>query len=688
MTDGLGSQSYGYNSLSQLMSETRTFTGVGAFTLSYDYNLAGELKTLTDPWGATVNYGFDSTGRLNNVTGSGYGNVSQFLSKMQYRAWGTLKSETYGNGVTESAGYNSRLQMTSFEVRRPNNQLAMSRTNQYYSDGQLQFSHDALDERFDRAAAYDHAARAVEAYSGSQARDFVYGTNSGTTTGPYRQSFQYNVFDQITQQTNRLWSANEATTSTFANNRRQGWGYDAAGELTSTDDISFNRDVTGEIVSENSGTTTRSNKFDGDGRLVSTSLSRPNFRGVLMTTITYYLNSAVLGGLAVAELNGSGQKTIGKIYAAGRKVAEGTASDVGFAHEDPVNGSRSNSRPDGSYVPATEFTADGVDIGFEDPVTTSPDNFTPDFLGANFGPGSECSNADPNCMSCYLDGFETNCGQVANLMDIGAAEQCPDNDCGPRSIWDVKAQRFAGVLPLTTDPNTGLWMVTGTIDQYSRVGGPVIDLSDGSVIESSSEWRRVGTESFTSFLEQPKPGSFLDCFRRSGLATNYSTGPDDPDATHFTQEAANLLVDAHNAEGTSLSLMAVTMMNENNSFSERPNPMVNVNSKGQALPAKYWDVGPFQLNQPTIRAALENGVIKNAGTNYLDNGQIFGRTVKEKQPFSGDPLANARIAARWLQLAGGNDRQRAINYAQRAGRGKSYDRYAPLFDRFFNCYHR
>jgi hypothetical protein len=41
MTDGLGTNSYSYNSLSQLTSETRTFTGVGAFTLSYDYNLAG-----------------------------------------------------------------------------------------------------------------------------------------------------------------------------------------------------------------------------------------------------------------------------------------------------------------------------------------------------------------------------------------------------------------------------------------------------------------------------------------------------------------------------------------------------------------------------------------------------------------------------------------------------------------------
>src|SRR5207302_7676612 len=118
--------SYVYDSLSRMTSETRTLTNVGAFTLSYDYNLAGELKTLTDPWGATINYGMDSSGRLNNITGSGYGSLSQFASNMQYRAWGTLKSEAYRNGLTETAGYNSRMQMTSFDVRNESGAAQMS----------------------------------------------------------------------------------------------------------------------------------------------------------------------------------------------------------------------------------------------------------------------------------------------------------------------------------------------------------------------------------------------------------------------------------------------------------------------------------------------------------------------------------------------------------------------------------
>jgi len=49
MTDGLGSMSYVYDQLSRLAYETRTFTGVGSYTLSYAYNLANELTSITNP---------------------------------------------------------------------------------------------------------------------------------------------------------------------------------------------------------------------------------------------------------------------------------------------------------------------------------------------------------------------------------------------------------------------------------------------------------------------------------------------------------------------------------------------------------------------------------------------------------------------------------------------------------------
>ena len=112
-------------------------------TLTYDYNQGGQIASIADGFGGVLNYDFDVLGRLNNLTGTGYP-VSQFVTGMQYRAWNSLKSQTNGNGITESAAYNARLQLTGFEVRKPTNEISMSSVNQYYDDGELKFSDNLL----------------------------------------------------------------------------------------------------------------------------------------------------------------------------------------------------------------------------------------------------------------------------------------------------------------------------------------------------------------------------------------------------------------------------------------------------------------------------------------------------------------------------------------------------------------
>ncbi len=135
MSDGLGSKSYSYNQLSQLMSETRTFDGVGTFTLSYDYNLAGELKKITDPANMTINYAYDNAGKLNGVIGSDnlFAGVSNYASNLQYRAWGGLKASTDGSNHTSSLLYNSKLQPTHFDISGG----VVSQNYDYYNDGRI-----------------------------------------------------------------------------------------------------------------------------------------------------------------------------------------------------------------------------------------------------------------------------------------------------------------------------------------------------------------------------------------------------------------------------------------------------------------------------------------------------------------------------------------------------------------------
>ena len=62
----------------------------------------------------------------------------------QYRAWGAVQAETYGSGYTATTGFNARLQVNDYTLTKPNTQIALQYTHEYYADGQPAFSHNAL----------------------------------------------------------------------------------------------------------------------------------------------------------------------------------------------------------------------------------------------------------------------------------------------------------------------------------------------------------------------------------------------------------------------------------------------------------------------------------------------------------------------------------------------------------------
>ena len=192
MSDGAGSTDYQYNQLSQLTSESRSFNGLAApYSLSYEYNLVGQLKKITDPTNVTLKYNYDEAGRIGSITGEDnlYDDVSLYASGVSYRAWGGIKGLTYGNNYTLSVAYNSRLQGTQFEVAGQPSQFGqstvMKASYQYYANGSLKYAQDQLDERFDRAYSYEHRGLLIGAYTGSEARDFINGTSNSTQTVPY-----------------------------------------------------------------------------------------------------------------------------------------------------------------------------------------------------------------------------------------------------------------------------------------------------------------------------------------------------------------------------------------------------------------------------------------------------------------------------------------------------------------------
>ena len=407
MTDGLGPVSYAYDQLSRLSSETRTFSGVGTFPLSYSYNLASELTSITDSFGAQVGYNHDQRGKLTGVTGSGYGNVSAYASNIQYRAWGAMKHLTYGNNVNLDAGYNARLQVTSFSVSG-----VMGSEYQYTADGRMRYARDLsqADSPFDRGYSYDHVGHLVEGKTGAQARGL------SLDDGPYQETFGFNVWGNLTARSGTNWAEPiNGFAASYTNNRRQGWTYDADGRPTQQDTLATTYDAAGHRIrtfdSAQRGRfqpgLTLTQDFDGNGARVKQQKNTG--------TPTYFVRASALGGAVLTEVvpvGGAPVKTVGYVYAAGQLLAKQEANEVRWVHIDPRTENQWQSNATGGSWGVAQVDPLGIDAGFAppppEPLEPSPE---PDLIYPKY---ADMFNGSTGCT---IDGAMASCDLIAGMPE-------------------------------------------------------------------------------------------------------------------------------------------------------------------------------------------------------------------------------------------------------------------------------
>ncbi|HXL79253.1 MAG TPA: hypothetical protein VN951_00130, partial [Pyrinomonadaceae bacterium] len=253
MNDGLGSASYAYNNLAQMTSETRTFNGLGSYTLSYGYNLAGELNSVTNHWGAQVGYGYDKAGRLQNVSGSGYAGVTNYADSLSYRAFGALKGMNYGNGKSLATAYDNRLRPTTWNV---SNVMGYNYDyDGFYHErtGRVTYAQSIYDSTLDRSFEYDLVGRLAISHSGAEARAHVINGQWGTLDGPYSQGYDYDQWGNVTHKYGwggEVQGGTAAQSSdiyySYTSNRRNAFAYDAAGNVTNDGTQSFVYDATNQ----------------------------------------------------------------------------------------------------------------------------------------------------------------------------------------------------------------------------------------------------------------------------------------------------------------------------------------------------------------------------------------------------------------------------------------------------------
>jgi YD repeat-containing protein len=478
MTDGTGSVTYGYDALSQLTSETRQFSALPghSYTATYDYNLAGQLRYVSEQGGSRVDYNYDAAGRLLSAAGSGPASAPSYASNMSYRAWDALKDVDYGNGTHQFFGYDGRLQPSTMELRNVivgswnQTPLTMRWDYGYNADGRLDHASDLQDNRFDRKFDYDEQGRLKEAYTGLEARGQA---PAEPPNSPFRQTFGYDMWGNMTARSGRLWKHTlPAEASNYgADNRRDGWGYDAAGNLTLSDSHADTYDASGAQTYSRAAAAGGcgydyeiAQQYDGEEQPAHRSqTTRANMGGEqpqCATSVeeTYYVYSAALGGTKLMELNASGQKVKGYVYGGGALLAQQdiypqyNGSGVTWRHPNPGSAGWVETTGDRAFG-RREMDPLGAEVGVSDPylAVVSPD-YSDVHGGTLFTDGSDPFHLSDGCGT--IDGMPASCNEVADRGAAGSVVAEVSGGGGRRSRQIALPDIGLAYIP------TGVWVTT------------------------------------------------------------------------------------------------------------------------------------------------------------------------------------------------------------------------------------
>jgi RHS repeat-associated protein len=272
MTDSPGSSSWGYDSVGRVASQTRVTANVTK-TTSYAYNLDSSIQSMTYPTTRVVNYTYSGAGRaLSAIDSTGPIN---YVTAATYAPQGALYRFANGSSISGAMTYNSRLQP-----------LQLYFTTGTISSGtltQLQQAPCPTTAAAIMSRSYNFGLGTSDngnVVSISNCRDtnrtqnFTYdGLNriqAGYTSGPnWGEDFTIDAWGNLT---NRALHPGKTISEplnapALPNNQLTGFGYDAAGNMTSNGTDAYTYDAENRMT-KFVGVTTNNYSYDGDGQRV------------------------------------------------------------------------------------------------------------------------------------------------------------------------------------------------------------------------------------------------------------------------------------------------------------------------------------------------------------------------------------------------------------------------------------
>ncbi|MHB9022612.1 MAG: Ig-like domain-containing protein [Armatimonadota bacterium] len=206
ISDTTGSQSYTYDELGNVLTETTSYTGMPTpWVLSNTYNPNGSRHTLTLPTqngAGTITYGYDNAGRPTALTD--YSPTPKTFSWL-YKTNGRLDRQTLGNGAYTTYSYNAFGQLTGLTNYAPDATTRSAFTNFAYnglgSMTQVAVSIPGVpDLTGTRSWGYDTKEQLTsDQYTGNSAYQHAFGyDNEGNITDYNGATLGYDNMNQLT----------------------------------------------------------------------------------------------------------------------------------------------------------------------------------------------------------------------------------------------------------------------------------------------------------------------------------------------------------------------------------------------------------------------------------------------------------------------------------------------------------
>jgi RHS repeat-associated protein len=448
------------------LDETTPQHNSGAFSLGYIYDLMGDITSFTNGLGVTFSYAIDGAGRTKQITSS-LSNPPQYPGTLVtvdptlgFYPNGAIRKMTYGEGLTETSAYNTRLQPCRMNVNSSG--TVLNTCTDTIPSGSVQdfnygFAYGAGDNGNITSWVATGQQDFSRSYSYDQVNRLLSMNDSASNQACKGLSWTYDSWANRTAQTVTSGYCPSPLTPVNSNNQLMGYAYDAAGNMTSDGSHTYTYDPENNLLQVDGGSTNY--VYDAVGHRVE-----KNYAGGYVD----YLYD--LAG------NVEGEWNIGPnahyIYMDGRLVAEYIANTTYFVHKDHLGSTRLITHVDQSLVDNMDYLPYGEQIAGASAISHK-------FTGKERDSESGLDNFEARYDSSSLGRFMS--PDPPSLVGLPVDSQDPQS-------WNAYAYVRNNPLNLS-DPDGTVFCRAANDAEKNQGVTQVCDVTDAQYVNSSEEGR-------------------------------------------------------------------------------------------------------------------------------------------------------------------------------------------------------